>query len=535
MSEHDDPRRGWTRQQILRGAGGLAGAMVLGGGLAACGGGSGSGTSGSTTSGGSPRPGGTLHLALTDTSASETLDPANPAYGSQFVLFGLLYNRLISADYQTWELKPELAESWDSSADLRKFQIKLRQGVEFHNGQPLTADDVVWTLQRILNPKVGSSAYARAVMSMTPSGLKAVDKHTVEISLTRPDSQLPHLLSRAQVAIVPKGANSFTVSSSNGTGPFKLQSWQAATSWSVTKNPNYWESGLPYLDGVQMVINTDSASRVQGVTSGQFDLAEEIDFSSAKTLEGQSTVQLLPFPKGISRLVVMDCSKKPFTDTRVREAFKLAMNRPLAVNSMYSGFAVPTTDLLIPPDDPFYPPGLGVRPYDPEKAKHLLASAGYPNGISLPLLASTVYSGFSELAQTYAQSAAPAGIRASVKLSAPTTYFDQVWLKQPFYMTYWETFFPPDDLWYVYGPNASYNEAKLKLPQVTQAFNGVMATTDKQKQISLTQDVLAMLAQDWGHIVPGNAKSPWIAGPRLHGVVGDPPAFRVLLTKAYLT
>jgi peptide/nickel transport system substrate-binding protein len=519
----------WTRERLLRTAG-LAGATVLGGGLGPLAGMANAAASASAK----PRRGGTLHLALTDTSASETLDPANPAYGSQFVLFGALYNRLISANYLTWDLHPELAESWDASKDLLKYQIKLRTGVEFHNGKPLTAQDVIWSLRRVLDPKVGSSAYNRAIMSMTRAGLKAVDKHTVEISLTRPDSQLPHLLARAQLVIVPDGANKFTTSTSIGTGPFKLDSWTPATSWSVSRNTNYWEPGLPYLDKIQQVINTDSAARVEGVKSGQFDLAEEVAFSAAKTITGQSGIKLFSFPKGISRLVVMDCSKKPFTDVRVREAFKYAMNRDLAVKSVYAGFAVPTTDLLLPPSDPFYPKGLGVRPYDPEKAKHLLASAGYPDGISLPLAASTVYSGFSELAQAYSQSAAAAGIKATVQLSAPTTYFDQIWLKAPFYMTYWATFFPPDPLWYFYAPKASYNEAHISLPQVTKAFNGVMSTTDRAKQISLTQSVLSLIAHNWGHIVPANAQSPWVGSPKLHGVAGDPPAFRVMLTRAYL-
>jgi peptide/nickel transport system substrate-binding protein len=524
-----EPSR-WTREQALRTAGAFAGAAMLGSGLGPLGA---SALASSSTQGETPRKGGTLHLALTDTSASEKLDPANPAYGSQFVLFGLLYNRLISADYLTWELHPELAESWEASNDLRRYRIKLRKGVEFHNGKPLTAADVVWSLRRILDPKVGSSAYDRATMSMTKAGLKATDKHTVELRLTRPDSQLPHLLSRAQLVIVPNGASKFDVKTSIGTGPFKLESWQAATSWSVSANKSYWEPGLPHLDAIQQVITTDSAARVDGVKSRQFDLAEEIEFSSAKTVQKQSDIKLFAFPKGISRLVVMDCSKKPFTDVRVRQAFKYAMNRDLAVNSVYAGFAKPTTDILLPPDDPFYPKGLGVRPYDPEKAKHLLASAGYKDGIKLPIRASSVYSGFSSLAQAYSQSAAPAGIKADVQLSAPATYFDQVWLKAPLYMTYWATFFPPDPLWYFYAPKAAYNEAHIKLPKVTAAFNAIMGTTDRAKQVRLTQSVLSMLAQDWGHIVPANAQSPWVGSPRLRGVVGDPPAFRVKLTRAY--
>lgn len=521
-----------TRRDILKGAGGLAAATTLGPVLAACGGSS-SPSSASASPAAATR-GGTLNLALTDTEASETLDPATAAVSTQFVLAGLLFNTLISADYRDWSLHPSLAESWDANKDFTQYQIKLRKGVEFHNGKPLTADDVVWSIERQLNPKVASAAAVRAKMSLAPNSAKAQGTDTVIVNLTRSDSQLPYLLARPFLAIVPNGQTKFTPTTTIGTGPFKLDAWQAATSWKVSRNANYWESGLPYLDGINMVVNSNSAGRLEGVVTGQFDLAEEIDYSSAKASLGNSAIRVLQFDKGISRVIVMDCSVKPFTDPRVRLAFKLAMNRQQAIHDVYADFAVPTSDLPLPPTDPYYPPGLGVRPYDPEQAKHLLSQAGYPNGIDIKMYTSTVVSAMPELAVTYGQGANAAGIRVNITQWAPATYWDQVWLVKPFYTTYWETPYPPDYLWYVYGPTAAYNEAKLKLDQVTQTYNQIMRTGDKATQIKLTQDVYGLLANDWGHVIPGNTKSPWVSSPKVHGVEGDQPSFRVKLTQAYL-
>ena len=535
MPRSDDagnyPHNALTRRDLVKGATGLVAAGALGSTLESLGGTAlGAQTAASAVA---PRRGGTLALALTDTAASETLDPATAAVSTQFVLGGLLFNTLLTADSADWSLHPSLAESWEANHNFTRYQFKLRRGVHFHNGAPLTAADVVWSIERQLDPKVKSAAAVRAKMSLAPGSARASGPDTVIVNLTRPDSQLPYLLARPFLAIVPHGLTAFTPSTTVGTGPFKLDTWQAATSWKVSRNPHYWESGLPYLDGIDMVVNSESAARLEGVVTGQFDLVEEVDYSSAKASLSNGSIRVLPFTKGISRVIVMDCSVKPFSDPNVRLAFKLAMNRQLAVNAVYSGFAVPTSDLPLPPTDPYYPPGLGVRAYDPQRAKHLLAKAGYASGIDVEMFTSTVVSAMPELAVTYAQTAAAAGIRVKTTQWAPATYWDQVWLVKPLYTTYWETPYPPDYLWYVYGAHAAYNEAKLTLPQVAKTYDSIMRTGDKARQIQLTQSVYRLLADVWGHIIPGDTKSPWVSTPRVYGVTGDQPATRVQLTRAF--
>jgi peptide/nickel transport system substrate-binding protein len=538
MGSTTPPGSGHTRDEFLKKSALLTTGVAVSGLVAACGSSSSSSspsTSHTTSAAANgPKRGGVLTLGLSDTESSEKLDPTTCAVGSQFTLAGLVYNTLASVNYLDWSVSPELAESWDFNKDFTKWQLKLRKGVNWHNGKPFTSDDVVWSLRRILDPKVGSTVISRAQISMTPHGITANGPSEVILKLTRPDSLIPFYLSRPAVSIVPAGVTPRTVATSIGTGPFKLVSWQPATSWKVVRNDDYWETGLPYLDSVEEVINTDSAARVAGVTTGQFQLAEEIDYATAKSLAHNSAVQILPFVKAINRLIVMDRSKPPFSDQRVATAFRLAMNRQEAVNAVYAGYAVPTSDIPLPPNDPYYPPGLGVRPYDPEQAKSLLKQAGYPNGLKVQMFTSTVVSGMVDLAVTYAQTAAPAGISVNVSQWPPATYWDQVWLTKPFYTTYWETAFPPDDLWYIYGPHGPFNEAHLQIPQFINDFDKILSTGDKPEQIRICQQGLALAATAWAHIIPANVTSPWLASTKLHGVVGDPPNFRIRLTRAYL-
>ncbi|MFN8202213.1 MAG: ABC transporter substrate-binding protein [Solirubrobacteraceae bacterium] len=530
MYDADHDARGITRRDALKGTLALSFAAMSGGALAACGGG---GTaSAPTTAAGKPRRGGTLTVAISNSSKSETLDPATPTVSSEYVLLGLVYDSLTRLSNDDWKLSPGLAESWEPNADLTQWTLKLRPGVTFHDGRPLTADDVVWSLRRVLDPDVGSSAYDRAKRTMTPAGITAKGNDVVRVQLRRPDSMLPVLLARPHFSIIPAGVDSFSVKTAMGTGPFKLKSWQAGRSWEVVRNPDYWEHGRPYLDGVREVVTAESAVRVQGVLTGEFQLAEEIDFASARSQQKSDPASLLTLPKGVNRVIVMDCSVEPFTDPRVVQAFKLAIDRPVSVNAVFQGFGVEGADITVPPKDRFFPTGLKPPAYDPERAKGLLAEAGHPNGIDIDLLTSQVFSNMPEMAVTFSQSAQSAGIRANVRQQAPDSYWDKVWRSKPFYTTYWATEYPPDNLWRIYsGP---LNEAHLKIPEFSTLFDQILRTGDEQKQVSLTQEAHQIAAERWGHIIPTVVESVWCTTPKLRGVQGDPPAFRVRLGDAYL-
>jgi peptide/nickel transport system substrate-binding protein len=517
-----------TRRQVLAGAGSLAMSGAL---LSACGGSDSS--SPTTTAGaaaGTPKRGGVLTFAVNASYAGEPLDPARATGPSQYLLNASVFDTLTYVNPDGWTLEPRLAESWEPGSDLKSWQIKLREGVTFHNGQPLTAKDVAWSLKRVLDEEVGSNAYARLARTMTPEGIKAVDDRTLEITLKSPDSLLPYAFGVPHVAIVPDGQSKFGAGDTVGTGPFRIVTWVAGQSWELERNPEYWDPKLPYLDGMRKVVATEEAAASQGVTAGEFDVAEAVSYASAKNLGENSDAQLVRLRNTGSLVIVMDAMQAPFTDEDVRMAFKLAVNREIVLSTVYAEYGDVTSDLVLPPGDAYYPPDLGVREYDPEQAKSLLARAGHADGIDIDLITST---NMTPLAVAYGQTVKDAGINVTVKQGPRDTYWERVYLKKPFYTTDWQQLFPGDFLWYVYGSASPYNESHLKLAEIDDLYTQCLQTEDADTQKSLIQQGLALASNQMGHIIPVSADSLLLAKKNVRGVTGS-PYYRYYLREAYL-
>lgn len=514
-----------TRRQALAGAGSLALSGAL---LSACGGSNSSSSPATTAASAAPKRGGVLTFAVNASYAGEPLDPAAATGPSQYLLNASVFDTLTYVDPNGWKCEPRLAESWEPGSDLMSWQFKLRDGVTFHDGKPLTASDVAWSLKRVLDENVGSNAYARLARTMTPGGIKAVNDSTLEIKLKSPDSLLPYAFGVPHVAIVPDGQGKFNAKSTVGTGPYRIVTWVAGQSWEIERNDDYWEPRLPYLDGMRKVVATEEAAATQGVLAGDFDIAEAVSYASAKQL-GDSA-QLVRLRNTGSLVIVMDAMQEPFTSEDVRMAFKLAVDRDVVLNTVYSGYGDVTSDLVLPPGDAYYPSGLGVRQHDPEQARSLLARAGHSGGIDLDLITST---NMTPLAVAYGQTVKDAGINVNVKQGPRDTYWDRVYLKKPFYTTDWQQLFPGDFLWYVYGSASPYNESHLRLNEIDDLYTRCLKTQDGDTQKQLIQQALGLAADQMGHIIPVSADSLLLAKKHVHGVVGS-PYYRYYLREAYL-
>jgi peptide/nickel transport system substrate-binding protein len=510
----DDRSAGITRRAALKTVSGaiLASSPLL---SIACGG------SGTAPTRGVSK-GGVLTVALTETTQGEGLDPALSNVTSMYVRDSAMYETLVYLDPDGWQLKPMLAESWESNSKLDTWQFKLRKGVTFHNGKPLTAEDVVYSVGRLLDSKSGSQAQSRLVISMKPDSLKAVGDDTVEIRLTRPDSLLPYFLGFSWCSIIPAGSGPIkTVAQAIGTGPYKLKSWQQAQSWEVVANPDYWGSGAPYLDSIRAVIVSEQAAKISGVQSGSFQLAEAIPFASAKSLSGKGgSVKVLPFKKIASPNITMAGAHAPFSDNNVRMAAKLAVDRDLVLENAYHGFGEVTADLPIGPSDPYYPPGLGVRKQDPEQARHLLAKAGFANGLDMTLFTSDVFAGMPEFALAYSQSAKAAGVNATVKNWPPATYWDKIWTQRPMYTAYSLYMFPPEQIRFNWMPGAYVTKDQQVIKQFTTLFDQILRAADEKDRLRLTQDAYRLQSEQGGYISPAVSYSPWLAASKLDGLVG---------------
>lgn len=515
-----------TRAQLLKGgAGAAAGLLILG--VAGC------SSSSKDAKGplGTPKRGGIAKLSMSGASANESLDPAVANQPNAILLCASVYDMLLQTD-NAWKLSPMLATSW-TTTDNKKWVIKLREGVKFHDGSPFTADDVIYSLTRLLDKKLGSSLHSRMAPLVKPENLKATDPHTLEITLETADSTLPYLLAQHAAAIMKKGTTTFDGTVSAGTGAFKVKAFTAGRSWELARNEAYWESGYPLLDGVKASVVGEQSTKVQTVVSGDADLADAVDFSVASTLKSNANVQLLNLENATIINIVMDATQKPFDNPKVIEAVKLATDRSKIVKLAYQSFASEAADTPAPADDTFFPSSLKVPGQDIAKAKELLAEAGFPGGIDLELFTTQATGGMVDVAVTFAKLVEPAGIRVKITQKPVDNYFSDVWLQKPMYSSYWGRRFPGEALAVAYESTAPWNESRVKSTAIDGALAKMRASTDPAEQKAALGAGLEAAAKESGAVIPAFADSIMLAKKRLQGV--ELSYDRVcLLHKAYL-
>jgi peptide/nickel transport system substrate-binding protein len=475
--------------------------------------------------------GGVAKMAISDATATENLDPALSFTTNDAVYCGLIYEALTITDTE-WNVQPSLAESWEPNEDATEWTFNLRQGVQWHDGTPFTAKDVEYTIKRWLDEELGSSMFGRIEPSIDAKGITLVDDHTVKFALKRPDSLLPVALALRNAKITKDGTDKFEVATAIGTGPFKLKSWTPNRSWSVEKNPSYWQTDLPYLDGVEAVIVPDQGTKVQNVTSGPSHIGDSVDISSWTTVEGNANVTLAKIENRQTWTFILDQSSKPFNDPRVVEAVKLSVDRQKVLDSVLQGNGSTTADVPIPTDSPFFPSGL-EQELDYDKAKQLLAEAGYPDGFDMELSTSAVTAGMVEMAQAFQQVVKPAGINVKLKQFPTSAYWNKGWMQTMAFQDYWNHRHPGDMLALFYQTDAAWNEAKHDKSEIDPMIAEVFKATEPEDQKAKIQAAYEFAVENIGYAIPVFAPSAFIHKNVLKGMEMNYTDY-ISLTKASL-
>ncbi|HZV74096.1 MAG TPA: ABC transporter substrate-binding protein [Conexibacter sp.] len=509
-----DHRSAIDRRDFLRaGAAFAAGAATLG--VAACG----SGTSTTDTTAAStalgPR-GGTARLLLSGGGPKLVLDPATQVNEPDAILDGLLYDGLVRV-HDDWTIEPRLATRWEADAAQRIWRFQLRDGVTFHDGRPLTAKDVVYSLRRLLDKRLGSAVYPRLAGELKPDGIHAAGANVVELRLVQPDAFLPVALGARHCKVVPAGTTDF--SKAIGTGPFRLRSLdQAKLSFVLERNPGFWQNGLPRLEGIEGLLSNDQSSLVQSVASGGFDFGGFIDPSAADSVQGSGAAQLLAHKSALFNDLVAAADHAPFTNPDVRMALKLAIDREQVLNLAYKGHGSVTYDVPVRVSDPFFATALASRTRDVEAAKRLLRKAGHPNGIDLTLLTAPAGAGMVDLAVVAKESLAEAGIRVAVQQRPADTYYDVVWLKERFYVDTWVLRHPLDAMAVMFDSSAPWNEAKLHSARLDELLKEARRTAEHAQQVQLLGQAQTLIADQAGFVCPAWIDELYAAKRNLKGV-----------------
>lgn len=321
---------------------------------------------------------GTLRVALGTTLSQ--LDPARTTIGDEYIYVHLVFNGLSRIDPDL-TVKPDLAESWSASDDLKTWTFQLRSGVKFHDGHVLDAADVVATMKHILDPATGSRARSNIGMVET---VEATGPLAVQFKLSIPYAGFPDIFADRQMRIVEKDKIGELATNPIGTGPFMFKSWSPGDRMELVRNPNYFEPGLPKLDGVTMRIVPEAAARIAALESGAIDILWSLPYESVDKFKASSTIRVDSVSTPTWDGVILNNERPPFNDVRVRRALALTVDKQALVELALFGQGEPTFS-PIPPSHPYFNKALRFNEPDIAQAKKLLAEAGYPNGFDVPM------------------------------------------------------------------------------------------------------------------------------------------------------
>jgi peptide/nickel transport system substrate-binding protein len=326
---------------------------------------------------------------------------------------------------QGLNLHPVLATSWSSNATADVWTFKIRQGVKFSNGAPLTAADVVYTYQLQTNPKSGGNALSAFGGVLEPSGVVKVDDYTVEFHLEAPNGNFPYLTSsdNYNMIILPSGYDpSKWQSTFIGTGPFILKSYTAKVGASFTANPSYW--GIKALPAeTNFTFYATQTPGILALTAGTIDVLGQFSVSGGEQLlaGGYNVIKL---KSSAHRELSMRCDQAPFTDPRVRQAVALTLDRPAIITALFKGYADLGNDSPFAPVFPSTNTSVAQRAQNLTQAKSLLAAAGHSAGFTTQLVTEDFLE-IPQFAQIVAQEAAAIGVKINLKVESSSAYYGQ--------------------------------------------------------------------------------------------------------------
>ena len=334
--------------------------------------------------------------------------------------------------------RPYLLDSWEASEDVKTWKLNLRKGIKFNNGDELTADDVMFTFSEWLNPDVGSSILSLMSYLRGMQDVEKVDDYTITLHLQEPNIGVPEHLFHYPAIILNRNFEGDYIKQPIGTGAFTLEEYTEGERAVLKRREDYWNMGedgqpLPYLDQI-IYVSLDKDAAVAAMQSGQVDSIYQPRASDWQALKDVPGMIVKTAPTAVTTVLRMRVDVDPWTDNRVRQALKMCQDRERILQLAYFGQGDLGIDAHVAPVHPAYCEK-PIPKYDPEKAKQLLAEAGYPDGLKVTLATKNDLEE-PEYAQALKEMAAPAGFDITLDITEPGGYWDR-WTEVDLGMTSW--------------------------------------------------------------------------------------------------
>ncbi len=465
-----------------------------------------------------PVRGGTLRFAV---DAAATIEPHQLNDDPGIGIVHQACEMLIDIDYEG-VLQPRLATSWTPTEGGQAWTIELRRGVTFHNGQPMTADDVVATFQRLIDPETGSSAVATFDF-LSKEGISKTDDYTVVFNLNRAVVDFPAYLNSYQAVILPADWPGNFAENPIGTGAFMLEEYVPQQRVRYVRNPNYWLEGTPYLDGVE-AITLSSENQITAIQGGS---VEQIGNPAAlPLLRDNPNIKILTIGTSGHDGIFMRVDQEPYSDKRVRQAMALCMDRPALIASVWQGLGELGNDHVIAPVFPLHTP-IEQREQNYDAAKSLLAEAGYPDGFSAILTTSSDTPPLPTMAAVVQQMLRPVGIEIEINAVPASTYFNTDWLETPLNITNWGGRATPSQyLTAAYVTGSVWNASHWSNPAFDELVAQLDAELDFEKRKAIALEIEEIMKEEVPAIIPFFINGVTFVHSYVEGYVPDRIGFR---------
>jgi peptide/nickel transport system substrate-binding protein len=444
-----------------------------------------------------PKKGGVFRVGIGHGSSTDTYDPGLWEHLYVQVFAAARHNYLIEIG-SDGNLVPEIAESWTSD-DGATWVFAIRQGISFHSGKPLTADDVVASL----NHHRGEASTSAVKTFFDPVTDIKVDGQNVVVTLNGANADFPYLMSDYHLPIMPGTDGKIDPTSTDGCGPYVVESFEPGVQATLNKNPNYWKSDRGHFDQVVLLAILDPAARLNALMTGEVDAIDQVDPASISLLESRGVAKILSISGNAHYVFAMDARAAPYSDNNVRLALKYAFDRQELVDKILAGHGSVSNDNPIGPANRYFFADMEAKTYDPDKAKFHLKEAGMDSLTVSLSAANAAFNGAVDAAVLMSEKAAAAGITITVDRVPDDGYWDNVWMKKPFCASYWGGR-PVEDQMFTtaYTTGAAWNESFWSNARFDELLVAARSELDEAKRREMYQEMQQLVSFEGSTIIP---------------------------------
>ena len=449
-----------------------------------------------------PRSGGHLRFGFQSGNSTDSFDPATlDSTFNQVLGYGATRNALT-------EVRPDgsvgadLAETWESADQARRWIFNLRPGVTFHNGKSLTPADVIASLQYHIGEDSTSSA--KPLVSDIAS-MRALSPSQIEVVLNGSNAGFPFYMSAFQLGIVPSdGEGKVDATSGIGTGPYIPENFEPGVRASLRRNPNYHRTDEPgYLDSFEMIRVPDSSARANALQNGELDFFESADRKTAGRLASRRGIALYNVEGNQHYSFPMRANEAPFDNNEVRLAVKAAVNREALLQTILQGFGSVGNDHPIGKGNLYLDRDLPQRTYDPDRARSFLRRANL-DSIKIQIhVSDAAFAGAIDSAVLMREAMAPAGIDLEIVQVPSDGYWNSIWRIKPFSASYWAGRATEDQMFStVYASGVPWNETAWEHVRFNVLLKEGRAETDPTRRAAIYAEMQQIVRDEGAALIP---------------------------------